>query len=139
MIHREFSELKLRRTYIGGSKKSESKVFENVQGIKEDNSDCDWIEYRRLLTKYLDDVLHVLLSWKYITNVLSVVFALIALFTTYYNLPISLIILSISLISYLISKYLANREKLILMGYDFSLDIVLKEINSRTGFNLSKN
>lgn len=139
MVHRKFDELKFRRTYIGGSKKNESKAFTDVQGTKEDNSDCDWMEYRRILTRYLDDVLHVLLSWKYVTNLLSIVFALIALFVLYYSLPISVTILSISLVTFFVSKYLGNREKLMLMGYDFSLDIILKEINSQTGFNLSKN
>jgi hypothetical protein len=139
MIHRKFDSLKFKRTYIGGSKKNESKAFTDVQGTKEDNSECDWMEYRRILTQYLDDVLHVLLSWKYVTKLLSIVFGLIAMFALCYSLPISVTILSISLIVFLLSKYLGNREKLILMSYDFSLDIVLKEINSQTGFNLSKN
>jgi len=139
MIYRKFNNLKFKRTYINGSKKNEFKAFTNVQGTKKDNSECDWIEYRRILTQYLDDVLHVLLSWRYVTNLLSIICALIALFVLYYSLPISVTILSISLIFFLLSKYLSNREKLVLMGYDFSLDIILKEINTQTGFNLTKN
>lgn len=139
MIHRKFDGFKFGRTYIGGSKKTESKAFMAVQGTKEDNSDCDWMEYRRLLTRYLDDVLHVLVSWVHLTHTLSIIFAIIALFALYYSPLIGLIIFTISLITHLVSKFLSKKEKEMLMAYNFSMDIILKEIKTQTGFILSKN
>lgn len=135
MIHRKFDGLKFRRTYIGGSKQQELKSFLEVQGTKEDNSECDWIEYRRMLSDYLDDTLNVLLSWRYLTNVLSIVFAIIALFLTFNNIHVGLVVLFFSSILLLTSKYLNRQERKILSAYDFSLDTINKE----TGLSLSKN
>jgi hypothetical protein len=63
-IEIETMKSKYRRTYIGGSKKKENEIFLKVQGTKEDNSDCDWLEYRRLLKIYRDDILLIFDSWK---------------------------------------------------------------------------
>ena len=134
MIHRKFDGLKFSRTYIGGSKKSENQAFWDVQGVKEDNSDCDWFEYRRMLKEYLDDRLNVLLTWRYTTNILSIVFAVVALILTFRNVVLGLIVLQVSIILLAISKFLNHKEKNILSIYNFSLDI----INQVTGLELSK-
>ncbi|MDA3780577.1 MAG: hypothetical protein PF487_10225, partial [Bacteroidales bacterium] len=77
MIYREFNKLKFKRTYIGGSKRNENKIFNDVQGIMGDNSDCNWIEFKRLIIQYMDDKLNIIFSWKYIFNIISFIFIII--------------------------------------------------------------
>jgi hypothetical protein len=135
MIHRKFDKLKFRRTYIGGSKQKELNKFIEVQGTKEDNSECNWFEYRGMLKQYMDDKLNILLSWTYIMNMSSIILAIIAMFVLITNIPTAIVIVSISLILFFVSKYLNHVEKRMLSHYDFSLDI----INQETGVSLSKN
>jgi len=139
MVQRKFNKLKFKRTYIGGSKSSENKIFKEVQGEKEDNSDCNWIEYRRLFTEYMDDKLNILLSWIYLSNIVSIAFAAITFFLLFININIAFIVFGFSIIFQLILRYLKYKEKQLLFGYDFSLDIILREIKNRTGLQLSKN
>jgi len=139
MIYRNFNRLKFKRTYIGGSKQSELQAFEDIQGIKEDNSECDWLEYRRILTHYLDDTLNIVLSWKYLLGILRLIFIVISIFVFNINTYLSILILVLATISHLIFLYLKKYEKGLLSQYDFSLDIVLNEINNLTGFKLFKN
>jgi hypothetical protein len=139
MVYREFAKLKFRRTYIGGSKRCEQQIFNDIQGTKEDNSECDWLEYRRILTQYLDDVLNIILSWKYIFGVLQIVFIVIAILVSTKTPSFSIPILVISFIFHLLFLYFRNSERKKLSEYNFSLDIILAEINKETGFNLTKN
>jgi ABC-type multidrug transport system fused ATPase/permease subunit len=135
MIHRKFDKLKFTRTYIGGSKQREIEIFTEVQGTKEDNSECNWLEYRRMLRHYLDDILNILLSWRYVLGIVSIIFAVIALILTFGNPYLGIIVLFFSLITHSISRYLNRKEQKILSAYNFSLEL----INQETGLNLAKN
>ena len=139
MIYREFNKLKFKRTYIGGSKQNELKIFNDVQGTMEDNSDCNLFEFRKLLIQYLDDILNIILSWKYVLGLFSIIFIIIAVLVSIINLYISISILSLSLIFQLISQYLKYLERKKISEYDFMFDILLPEIKKQTGFNFNKN
>lgn len=137
MIHRKFNQLKFTRTYIDGSKENEIKKFNDVQGIKEDNSECDWFEYRRLLIQYLDDTLNVILSWKYLFNILRYIFIFLTVMLIMMKSDIFgiITILLLTIVSHFSFHYLKKSEKKRLSAYDFSLDM----INQQSGVILSKN
>ena len=135
MIHREFNGLKFKRTYIGGSKQEELKCFKKVQGTKEDNSECDWIEYREMLKQYLDDKLNIILSWKYLSGILRIGFIVLALLISIINIGVGTFILFIAIIFHGLFWYFKYLEQKRLFEYNFSLDV----INQQTGLNLNKN
>jgi hypothetical protein len=138
MIDRTFVKNKYRRTYIGGSKEKELNIFRQVQGTKEDNSECDWLEYRRILTAYLDDVLNVIFSWKNLTQKIS--FVLLILSMVLFKFPLIFpIILFLSITSMIIHLKLSAVEKKKLKDYDYCLDVTLNEIRKQTGLILDKN
>jgi hypothetical protein len=135
MIHRKFNKLKFRRTYIGGSKQRELEIFARVQGTKEDNSECDWFEYRRVLMQYCDDVLNVTLSWKYVFNFMRYGFLVLSFFISYLNPIYSIVTIILSIISLILFEIFKTRESRKISAYNFSLDI----INQETGVELPKN
>src|ERR1035437_1934708 len=128
---------KYRRTYIGGSKKKEEEIFLKVQGIKEDNSDCDWLEYRKLLGIYKKDFFLVFSSWKHILQYENYVMLFIALLLIKYNtLFYTLIGLGVLLqIAYLIVKYKENKK---IKHFNMCETVLLNEIKKVTGLNLEK-
>jgi hypothetical protein len=130
-------EIKYRRTYAGGSKKKEKELFKKVQGTKEDQSDCDWLEYRRMLLIYLKDVITVLSSWKeycMIESYLFLFFSIIFLKTQY----ALFILLGIGIIFQILCFIFFQKEKKYLKSYDISQTILLSEIKKRIGFDLNK-
>jgi len=135
MIHRKFNGLKFKRTYIGGSKHRELEIFTEVQGTKEDNSECNWLEYRRLLMTYCDDVLNIILSWKYVSGILRIVFAGLTVLVSFMNPTVSIFVLGVSAIFHFLHIYFKNKEMKRLSEYNFSLDT----INQQTGLALSNN
>lgn len=139
MLHRKFNNLKFKRTYVGGSKKRELELFKKIQGTKEDNSECDWVEYRRIFTQYCDDTLNIILSWKYLSNKLSIIFLILAIPMIFASKNIGIFPLISSLVLYITSQYFKIKEKKSLSAYDFSLDIILSAIKQETGFEFNKN
>ena len=135
MIHRKFDGLKFRRTFIGGSKQQELKKFAEVQGAKEDNSECNWLEYRRIFMQYFDDKLNILLSWRYVVGILRVVFAVLALLLSLANPIVGLVILGLAAGFHGAHWHLKGLETKRLSVYNFSLDM----INQQTGLSLAKN
>ena len=136
-IEVEIIENKYRRTYIGGSKKKETELFIKVQGTKEDNSDCDWLEYRRLLKVYLDDVLLVLSSWKGFFLRESYAF-LIAGVIFMKTQQIFIICISIAILSQILYFIFKKKEKRFFKAYDMTQTILLNEIKKSTGFDINK-
>ena len=135
MIHRKFNNLKFTRTYIGGSKQRELEIFTVVQGTKEDNSDCNWIEYRRLLIEYCDDILNIVLTWVYVYNVLRIIFLGLALLISFINPVTSIPVLVIFGIFHYLYNNARKKENIILLEYKLSLDV----INRETGLELGEN
>jgi hypothetical protein len=134
MINRIFDGYKFRRTYIGGSKKNENISFRVVGGVNEDASDCDWVEYNRLLTIHFDDILHVLLTWKTITLKISI--GLILASILFFKIPLLFSILiglsGLLMIAHLILKV---RESRMLGAYGLFLGVVKFKINELYGLN----
>lgn len=137
MIEINLEEAKYRRTYIGGSKKKEDEIFLRVQGTKADNSDCDWLEYRRMLKLYLDDVLLVLRSWK--SLFLRESYAMLIISLLWMKQPVvfyAFIGLGVLCqIAYFIFK---QKEKRFIKAFNMSQTILLTEIKKITGLDLDK-
>ena len=130
-------EIKYRRTYAGGSKKKEQELFKKIQGIKGDNSDCDWLEYRRMLLVYLKDVITVLSSWKEYCMVESYLF----LFSSIIFLKIqyaSFIFLGIAIMFQILCFIFFKKEKKYLKSYDISQTVLLREIKEKMGIDLNR-
>jgi hypothetical protein len=137
MINRTFEGNKYRRTYIGGSKQDELQTFLRVQGTQEDNSECDWLEYRRILTTYFDDMLHVIISWKALLQKIS--FIVLIFSASFLKIPMIFFGLLVVSIMFQIFHYkLKWTEKRKLRDYDACLSITLIEIQKLTGLELSK-
>ena len=136
-IEVETVENKYRRTYIGGSKKKENEIFLKVQGTKEDNSDCDWLEYRRMLQTYLKDVLIVLSSWKNLflrESYIALVCALI-----YMKHPITFYcFIGLGVLCQIVYFIFKEKEKRFVRAFDMSQTILLSEIKRTTGLDLDK-
>lgn len=139
MIDRTFTGLKFKRTYVGGSKKHELEIFMKVQGNKEDNSECDWIEYRRILTDYFNDILHITISWELLTKYVSYFLAFLSLFLITTSLPVAIVICIMSIMLRISSSLYNFKAKKRLSDYDYSLNVILLEIKKQTGLELSKN
>jgi len=139
MIHRKFDKLKFTRTYIGGSKQREIEIFTEVQGTKEDNSEVDWFEYRRIFTEYSNDILNIVLSWKYLTNVLSVGFAALGLVLSFLNPKIAMLVFIIAIALHLGFQYFKYSENKWLGSFDYSFDTILSSIKKQSGLEFNKN
>lgn len=139
MISRTFEDYKFKRTYIGGSKKREQELFLKVQGTKEDNSECDWFEYRRMLVQYFDDILHIILSWKIFSNNISIALIFGAVLFSFFSIIVSIFLIAISLFFQIFYQILKRTEMNRLKEYDFCLTIILSEIEDKTGLKIPKN
>jgi len=139
MIHRKFNKLKFKRSYVGGSKQRELEIFAEVQGTKEDNSEVNWLEYRRVFTQYSDDVLNIILSWKLVMTKLSIGFLILTALALLINPVLAVIGLLLSVASRLTAQYFKKKESKSMSMYDYSLNIILSAIKTEAGLHFSKN
>jgi hypothetical protein len=137
MINRTFNKKNYRRTYIGGSKQKEMRIFTKVQGKADDNSECDWLEYRRILMQYFDDVWNVLDSWKELTDYVSIAILILGILFIN-NSVIFFPIITISIIVRIISFRLGLKIQNILKNYNMCLSTTLGEIKKLTGFEFGR-
>lgn len=136
MIKKNFNDFKFFRTYIGGSKKKEKKLFLDVQGTKKDNSECNWLEFRKILIKYWDDVLHVLISWECLTKKISINLLILSIIIFNFKY-ISIILFIISILTVLINHIIRKRKINVINNYDFTLSIAQNQIKEKYGFNFN--
>jgi hypothetical protein len=134
MIHRTFEGFKLTRIYLGGSKKKEKDIFSTVQDVENDYLACDWLEFRRIIVKYWDDILHVIHSWEIILKLITL-FLLISSILLFKYQHTSLILFSISIIFFSIYSYIKQRRIHILKMYGFTLSITNDKIKELFGFD----
>jgi hypothetical protein len=140
-LNRTFNNLKFKRTYIGGSLGSKNQMLHDVDEKE------DWLEYRNLATKFFDDKLNVILSWKIILNVVRYGMVIISMFfMLLYNinnssnyLYLAVILFFVSLISNVLFIVFERKLRKWHFNYDLILSHILNEIKKNTGFNLSKN
>jgi hypothetical protein len=136
-IEIEVQESKYRRTYIGGSKKKEDEIFLKVQGTKEDNSDCDWLEYRRLLKTYRDDILLVFDSWKGFFLRESYAFLICSLIFIKIHI-LFMICMGVAILLQLVYHLIKRKEKNKIKHFNMCEAVLLNEIKKATGLNLEK-
>jgi hypothetical protein len=135
-LNRTYNTLKLNRSYIGGSEKSENDLFIKVQGDYEDA--CDWLEYRRMFIIYYNDRIHVDFSWKYILNKARFIF----LFSSILFIinPIFIFIsIGLFLLLSAFKLYFRKREFSGISGFTLSIYIINKEIKNRYNIDLTAN
>lgn len=138
MISDTFVGYKFRRTYIGGTAKTENENFEKIQVIENGRINyekSDLLEYRRMLIHYYNDIVHVLLSWKKITIILS--FALLGLSVLLITFPIIFFtIILLSILSIITHCYLNHKIKIYYGCCDMSMIILAPIIKRYTGLVL---
>jgi hypothetical protein len=133
MTQKTFDTLKFKRTYIGGSKKRELEIFNRVQGLDETNSESDWFEYRRIYTEYSYDLLNVLVSWRYILNIISHVLLILTILVALINIYVSITIFVLGIVSRLVYLMVKSKELNQIFTHDFVLKIVSEKIHEHTG------
>ena len=133
-INRNYENLKLLRTYTGGSKEKELEIFMQVQNV---GGECDWIEYRRILFQYLEDVLHINFSRSIISKILSYIFMGFAFLLGLLHFAIlSILILLLSILFRALFIYYKKKIKEAKLSYSMSVDIVKREIKNLTGLDI---
>ncbi len=133
MVQREYDSLKLKRTYLGGSKRKELEIFKKTQT----SINFDWIEYRRILFPYFEDILHVYFSRAFITKILSVVLLGISMFLCVAELHmISFIILMFSIFFRILFINYERKTKQVLSSYNLFHDVVKNEIKNQTDLEI---
>lgn len=134
-MYRTYNHLKLNRSYIGNSKKKETKKFDEVQGNGNDDN-CDWIEYRRMLIQYFEDTIHVIFSWKIIAERTSIILMLFSIILLQLNILFSFLTITLSVIAILTSLILKNKLNKWTSMFEFSIGFVNGEVKKRNGFSL---
>ena len=127
-INRNYKNLKLLRTYTGGSKEKELEIFMQVQNV---GGECDWIEYRRILFPYLEDVLHINFSRSIVTKILSYTFMGFAFLLGLLHLAVlSILILSLSISFRALFVYYKKKIKEAKLSYNLSVVTIKREIKN---------
>jgi predicted exporter len=133
-INRNYKNLKLLRTYIGGSKEKELEIFMQVQNV---GGECNWIEYRRILFPYLEDVLHTNFSRSVVSKILSYVFMIFAFFLGLTHFAIfSILVLLLSILFRVLFIYFKKKVKEAKLSYNLSFITIKKEIKNLTGLDI---
>jgi hypothetical protein len=134
MINKDYKYLKFKRTYTGGSKEKELEIFKYVQNV---DGECDWIEYRRILFPYLEDVMHVAFSRSLISKNLSFIFMGFSFFLgLFHSTVLSIIILLLSILCRVLFIFFKRKIKETLSSYNMSVNIVKTEIKILTGLDI---
>ena len=135
-----FEGLKFKRSYIGGTKQSESNLFDVVQDVKNDYENVDYIKYREMLIHYGNDILHIMISYELVLKHISIALSLLTIYMviTLTNSLIFIIPLIISIISGISFIYLRNKGRKRLAQYWTCIDIVNSEIETQTTYKLPK-
>ena len=136
MIDKNYEYLKLKRTYLGGSKEKELEIFDQVQNI-DGNGTCDWIEYRRILFPYLEDELHVNFSRSVASKTLSFIllgvsflFGLLC-FTIFFSITILFAVIFRALLI-----YFENKIKETQLSHSLSTSIIKRQIKNQIGLDV---
>ena len=124
------------RTYIGGSKRNELHLFNKIQDVDNDFVNCDYVEYRRMLKIYTDDILIIWESWirlikamSFMLPLISILLIFITKLKTVHFIPI---ILSIGL--YILNTYLTYRKTKKEIAFNWVISSIDVEINSIYNF-----
>ena len=136
MINKNYQQLKFKRTYTGGSKEKELEIFKTVQNT-DGNGTCDWLEYRRILFPYLEDVMHTRFSLSFASKRLA--FALLGLsflLGLLHLVAFSVITILLSVFFYVSHKFFEKKITETLSSYNMSVPIIKREIKTVTGLDI---
>lgn len=139
---RNYDSLKLRRTYIGGSKTEELKIFLNAQGIKSDeisdDPEINWFEFRRLSITNFEDIIHVTFSRKLFSEITSYFLLFTSFYLTLLNYHILFFIsLGISLVFQAFSYYFKRKENKEILNYNLVIALTNNMILNESGIRLN--
>jgi hypothetical protein len=136
MINANYQHLKFKRTYLGGSKEKELEIFMQVQNT-DGNGTCDWLEYRRILFPYLEDVLHVNFSRSHTSKKMSFIllgFAFLLGLLHVTALSIMAVILAIGFNA--LHRYFEYKINETQQSHNLSISIVKRQIKNLTGLDI---
>ena len=122
MINKTFMGTRYKRTYIGGSEQKELQIFLDVQ------ANYNWSEYKKILSTYFDDILHVLVSWKTLMKNLSFI-SLLSTLLFFETSSVFFTVFISSIIFQIVYIVLKHQELIKLKQYNMCLTIVLNEMN----------
>lgn len=142
ILARDYNYLKIHRTYIGNSKKEQSRIFLKAQGIEKgkrnsDNPNVDWLEFRRLVIQNFEDIIHVIYSRKVIVESLSYILLLmsIPLLLLNYNL-LFIISFGLSSLLYIFFEYYKRKEIKEAFNYHVVITITNSMIRKEFGLEI---
>ena len=136
MINRNYEYLKLKRTYIGGSKEKELEIFSQVQNI-DGNGTCDWIEYRRILFPYFEDVMHINFSRSFASKRLAYALLGISFLLGFLHLTVfSVIVILFSVLLRVLNIFFEKKITETLSSYNISVPVIKREIKILTGLDM---
>lgn len=132
-----YNRLKFTRTRIGGSNKSEHKIFSDLLDEKNEYKNADWVEYKRKYLLFSDDMKILFMSWRYLLKYIIYGVAIIALWFLLHEMYILFgISLFISVAGLITRKILTKREILFLINDETNIKATNKYIKESTGMNL---
>lgn len=137
MGEKTFNRFKFTRTRIGGTKKSEHKIFSDLLDEENNNKNADWVEYKRKYLVFSDDMKIVFMSWRYLLSYIKYGAAIIALFFLLNKMYILFGVFLIgSIISLIIRKIIMKKEILFLINDDMNIKATNNFIKESTGMQL---
>lgn len=126
--------MKLFRTYVGGSKKNETKIFDDVCN---DVDNMNWVEYKRIFNIFSIDLDIILKARIYLTSIIYKILIILALFLSLINPFFSLIFVLLSVVFYFYYQYLKKYLMKTNILNKFTFNVINREIynqyNKRNG------
>lgn len=117
--------MKLFRTFIGGSKSEELKIFNQFS-----NDDIDLIEYQRLFKIFSNDIIQVFNSRVLFVKILTHILFITSILTTLlFQENIVYILTLLSFICLFLGRSLEKKLYRIDLLNDFTINIIKSEIN----------
>jgi len=136
MINENYKYLKFKRTYLGGSKEKELKIFMQVQNT-DGNGTCDWIEYRRILFPYIEDVLHVNFSRSHASKKISFILLGVSfLLGLLHATALSVVVVILAIGFRALYTYFEHMISETQSSHNLSTGIVKKQIKNLTGLDI---
>jgi hypothetical protein len=135
MINENYKYLKLKRTYLGGSKEKELEIFMHVQNT-DGNGTCDWMEYRRILFPYIEDELHVNFSRSLTSKRLCfILLGISGFFGLLHITALFITTLILAIVFNALHQYFEHKISETQSSHNLSISIVKKQMKSLFGLD----
>lgn len=127
--------MRLYRKYLGGSKKNEMEIFDEVYyKIINGIDDINWIKYKKNFIKFSIDLVIVLKNRIKLTSLLYKILLLLALVPLFIIPMISMILIFLSLIFYLYNYFLNKTLTKIEMLNNITINAINLEIHKQYNY-----